>query len=103
VNKQPQSYRKPSVEDEATENDNNKKAESSQEVTKTEPEKTVAQPAPPKSRYWVSERSYGSFNRIFNFSARVKHDAVTASLKNGLLSVVVPKAKPREPRKIAIN
>jgi HSP20 family molecular chaperone IbpA len=96
-------YRKPSVEDEATEETDAEKADSSKEVAKAEPEKAVAQPAPPQPRYWVSERSYGSFKRTFKFHSRVEHDAVKASLKNGVLSVVVPKAKPLEPRKITIN
>jgi HSP20 family protein len=100
---QTQNYQKPSVEDEGAENNNTEKAESSKDVTKTESEKTVAQPAPPKSRYWVSERSYGSFKRTFKFHSRVEHEAVKASLKNGVLSIVVPKSKPLEPRKITIN
>jgi HSP20 family protein len=44
-----------------------------------------------KPRYWVSERSVGEFHRSFAFPARVDQDAVKASLKNGILSVVVPK------------
>jgi len=98
-----QNYQKPSVEDDGAEKNDSEKSESSQDVTKTEPEKTTAQPAAPKSRYWVSERSYGSFRRTFKFPVRVEHDAVKASLKNGVLSVVVPKAKPREPRQVTIN
>jgi len=104
VKEQAQHYRKPSVEEENADNEKASDAtEPSNEVTKTEPEKTVAQPAAPKSKYWVSERSYGSFNRTFKFPARVEHDEVKASLKNGVLSVVVPKAKPRELRKVTIN
>lgn len=57
----------------------------------------------PKSRYWVSERSVGEFHRSFSFPQRVDQDAVKASLKNGILSIVVPKAKAPEPRKINIE
>ncbi|PSN65598.1 heat shock protein-like protein 30 [Corynespora cassiicola Philippines] len=54
-------------------------------------------------KYWVSERSVGEFHRSFNFPAPVDQDAVKASLKNGILSIVVPKAKAPQPRKINIE
>jgi len=57
----------------------------------------------PKSKYWVSERSVGEFHRTFNFPTRVDQDAVKASLKNGILSVVVPKAAPRVSKRISIE
>jgi HSP20 family molecular chaperone IbpA len=56
-----------------------------------------------KPKYWVSERSVGEFHRSFAFPARVEQDAVKASLKNGILSVVIPKAKKMQARKIAIE
>ncbi|KAL5121793.1 hypothetical protein ACEQ8H_000008 [Pleosporales sp. CAS-2024a] len=56
-----------------------------------------------KPRYWVSERSVGEFHRSFAFPARVDQDKVKASLKNGILSVVVPKMSAPVPRKIAIE
>merc|ERR1712137_1305176 len=46
-----------------------------------------------KSSYWISERSVGSFARSFSFPQRVDQDAVKASLKDGILSVIVPKAQ----------
>ncbi|KAH8815178.1 HSP20-like chaperone [Xylogone sp. PMI_703] len=60
-------------------------------------------PEEPQARYWVSERSVGEFARTFTFPGRVDHDGVTASMKNGILSIVVPKAKKRETRKITIS
>jgi HSP20 family molecular chaperone IbpA len=98
-----ETYQKPSVEDEGAE-----KTTSSTEtpaetaVTQTEP-KTVTKQCSPKSRYWVAERSIGSFHRTFHFPGRVDHDAVKANLKNGVLNIVVPKAKALEPKKISIN
>ncbi|GIK01867.1 heat shock protein [Aspergillus viridinutans] len=44
-----------------------------------------------KHRYWVSERSVGEFHRTFQFPTPVDQDNVKASLKNGILSIVVPK------------
>ncbi|KAJ8608053.1 hypothetical protein MRB53_039888 [Persea americana] len=55
------------------------------------------------SRYWVSERSIGEFQRTFSFPSRVDHDGVKASLKNGILSVVVPKAEAPKARRINIE
>lgn len=58
----------------------------------------------PGFRYWVSERSVGEFQRTFNFPGKVDRDAVKASLKNGILTVVVPKLKKEaESRKIVIG
>jgi HSP20 family molecular chaperone IbpA len=55
------------------------------------------------AKYWLSERSIGEFSRTFNFPTRVDSEAVTAGLKDGVLSVVVPKAKKPAARQIAIN
>lgn len=60
-------------------------------------------PKEPAEKYWVSERSVGEFSRSFSFPVRVDQDAVKASMKNGILSVIVPKAKKQESRKIAIQ
>jgi HSP20 family molecular chaperone IbpA len=54
-------------------------------------------------KYWVSERSVGEFHRSFNFPTRVDQDAVTAGLKDGILSISVPKAAPPVSRKINIE
>jgi len=61
------------------------------------PEKVEA----PKPKYWVSERKVGSFARSFSFSQRIEHDGVQASLKEGVLHVVIPKVT--RTRKIAVN
>jgi len=87
-------YQKPSVEDEG---------QSSQAVTTTEKSGEVAKPAEEQVKYWVSERSVGEFHRSFSFPTRVDHDAVKASMKNGILSIVVPKAKAQQPKKVNIE
>ncbi|RYP21851.1 hypothetical protein DL767_009170 [Monosporascus sp. MG133] len=61
------------------------------------------QQSAPKYKYWVSERSFGEFQRSFSFPGRVDTEGVTASLNNGVLSVIVPKAKKHESRRVAIN
>lgn len=59
--------------------------------------------AEPSFKYWVSERSVGDFERRFSFPGRVDLEAVKASLKNGILSVVVPKVVAQESRRINIE
>ncbi|KAK1811597.1 hypothetical protein LTR12_014036 [Friedmanniomyces endolithicus] len=68
------------------------------EVTQQEP-----QAATPQSKYWVRELNRGSFSRTFSFPSRVDHDAVKASMKNGILSVVIPKAAAPQARRINIE
>jgi HSP20 family molecular chaperone IbpA len=57
----------------------------------------------PTSRYWLSERSVGTFARSFQFPSRVDQDNVKASLENGILSIVVPKSVKPEVRRINIE
>ncbi|KAF4630657.1 hypothetical protein G7Y89_g7481 [Cudoniella acicularis] len=65
----------------------------------------VAKKEEPKeeSKYWASERSVGEFSRSFSFPVRVDQDHVKASMKNGILSILVPKMKKHESRKITIS
>jgi len=72
----------------------------STEVTNTE---TATAPKEPEAKYWVSERSVGEFSRSFSFPERVDTEAVRASMKNGILSIVVPKSKKQEKRRITIE
>lgn len=87
-------YHKPTVEDE--------NAESSTQVAK-KPDQEVAKRDENETKFWVSERSVGEFHRTFSFPATIDQDGVKASLKNGILSIVVPKAKAAQPRKINIE
>ena len=88
------SAHQPRVEDESAETG----------VTTTSGQKDVGkQNDAEKPRYWVSERSVGEFHRSFAFPARVDQDGVKASLKNGILSVVVPKQSAPQARKINIE
>lgn len=84
------------------EDENTGDKETSTEVTKKQPEQAVKSPEP-AAKYWVSERSVGEFSRSFSFPVRVDQDAVKASMNNGILSIVVPKAKKQASRKITIN
>jgi HSP20 family protein len=57
-----------------------------------------------KRKGWViSERSMGSFCRSVNLPAGIKHDSIKAELKNGVLTVTLPKEKQSESKTIKIN
>ena len=73
--------------------DNNVTESGDQTVTKSEN----------KHHYWVSERSVGEFHRTFSFPGRINQDNVKASLKNGILSIVVPKETASGTKKITIE
>ncbi|MCJ1230570.1 hypothetical protein MMC12_007244 [Toensbergia leucococca] len=60
-------------------------------------------PDRPGYKSWISERSVGEFHRSFRFPKRVDQDAVTASLKNGILSVTVPKAIVKAAKRIQVE
>ena len=88
--------------------DNQTNSNNNQEVSKADAAttETPAPTAPTSSssgRYWVSERSVGEFHRSFSFPGHVDQDGVKASLKNGVLDVVVPKAARKEPRRIVVE
>ncbi|KAI1422639.1 30 kDa heat shock protein [Xylaria sp. FL1777] len=94
---------KVTVEDEKEEG----KAESTTVTTTSGTEspkpETSGESQQPKQKFWVYERNVGNFSRSFTFSRRVDHENVTASLENGILTVIVPKAKKHESRPITIN
>ncbi|KAH6874192.1 heat shock protein 30 [Thelonectria olida] len=79
------------VEDE---NASTKPAEQSKEVGKKHID---------KAKYWLTERSVGEFSRSFNFPTSVDQDNVSASFKDGILSIVVPKVKKHEARRIHVS
>ncbi|KAB2578525.1 putative 30 kda heat shock protein [Lasiodiplodia theobromae] len=93
-----QHYHKPTVEDEQPPADGT----SSQEVAKTNQNKDVGKPTD-EAKYWVSERSVGEFHRSFSFPGRVDQENVKASLKDGVLSILVPKAQAPKSRRINIE
>ncbi|KAJ5443877.1 30 kDa heat shock protein [Penicillium daleae] len=59
-------------------------------------------PSSPKEHYWIAERSIGEFQRTFSFPVRVEQDNVRAALKNGILSIIVPKEAAPKAKKIRI-
>ncbi|KAH0284905.1 HSP20-like chaperone [Aureobasidium namibiae CBS 147.97] len=101
-----QHYQPPTVEDENT---TSSTTNTEQQITTTDTsnnqlqQQQQAQQKKSEHRYWVSERSVGEFSRSFAFPSRVDQENVKASLSNGILSIVVPKASVPVTRKINIE
>ncbi|MBP2316183.1 Hsp20/alpha crystallin family protein [Azospirillum soli] len=54
------------------------------------------------NRYF-SERRYGMCARSFRLPANVNRDAIAASMKNGVLTITLPKTEPSQPSKRRID
>lgn len=52
---------------------------------------------------YKSELYHGRFNRVFNLPPHIENDGISAELKDGLLSVVLPKSEADKPTEISIN
>lgn len=51
----------------------------------------------------VAERVYGAFSRLLRFPIRLDGEAITAEVKDGLLTVRLPKAREAQPRTIQVQ
>lgn len=69
-------------------------------VAETNKNDQVGAPATPK--YWISERSVGSFSRSFSFRGALDPEKAHATLEHGVLTVVIPKATKSTVKKISI-
>ncbi|KAH7326614.1 HSP20-like chaperone [Stachybotrys elegans] len=89
------------VEDDT--NDTNGKPGGSSDAVVQQQKDSEKKSSGDKAKYWLTERSVGEFSRTFSFPTRVDQEAVSASFKDGILNITVPKAKKHESRRIAIN
>ena len=53
--------------------------------------------------YMRSERVFGKFARSFALPAMISTDNITASFKDGVLKITIPKPEQEQPRKVSIN
>ncbi|MGC8723481.1 MAG: Hsp20/alpha crystallin family protein [Acidobacteriota bacterium] len=56
-----------------------------------------------KETYHRIERAYGRFTRSFTLPSRVEADKISATYKDGILQLIVPKAEESKPKRIAIK
>jgi len=86
----------PTIEDEGEDGGNSHEEEKAVEKNGEAGAVEKRDPKEVDDKLWVSERSVGEFARSFSFPDRVDQDAVKASFKNGVLSIVVPKILKKE-------
>ena len=60
-------------------------------------------PADESARYHRREREFGRFSRAFTLPGDIDRDNIDATLKNGILTITVPKAEEAKPRQIKIH
>lgn len=53
--------------------------------------------------YYKCESSYGKFQRSFSLPENIDKESLTASCKDGVLEVVIPKTKASETKKIEVK
>jgi HSP20 family protein len=53
--------------------------------------------------YYTYERSYGSFTRAFTLPEGIHAEQINADLRDGVLSVLVPKTPEAQPKKIPVG
>ncbi len=62
------------------------------------PEQTVAD-----DRYFRRERAFGAFQRSFATQTIISPGDITATFKNGVLKITVPKPKEVKPKQVSVN
>ena len=55
------------------------------------------------ARYWIRERSFGRFERIFTLPDTVDPDRVEATYHDGVLEIHMPKRESARPRRLKIS
>lgn len=53
--------------------------------------------------FYRQERSYGKFSRSFRLGTEIETEKITASYKDGILTLVLPKVESAKPRQIDVN
>jgi len=56
-----------------------------------------------KKNYYKQEIAYGSFSRTIPLPAEVKVDEVKANMKNGIVTISIPKSEKAKAKEITIN
>ncbi len=56
-----------------------------------------------KGKYYRQERPTGAFQRVVNIQASIDRDKVAATMKDGVLEVVMSKSEEHKPKKISIE
>ncbi len=60
-------------------------------------------PQAKEESYFLTERPYGRFQRTFTLPGNVQADKISASYKDGLLTITIPKKEEAKPKEIPIS
>jgi HSP20 family protein len=72
-------------------------------LTLTGEKKTVEEKTDKEKKYHRVERSYGTFQRSFALSSPIKAEKISATYKDGILEIQVPKTEEAKPKEIDIQ
>jgi HSP20 family protein len=56
-----------------------------------------------EENYYISERTFGNFSRTIALPVEVESEKAQATMKDGLLEIVIPKREEAKPREIRIE
>lgn len=54
-------------------------------------------------KFYKFERGYGEFRRQFSLPARIDQDKITAKVKNGVLTIILPKSEKELKKKVRVE
>ena len=60
-------------------------------------------PVSEEVNYHQREREFGTFRRVINLPIKINTDKINAAYKNGILTVILPKAEEVKPKQITIK
>jgi len=63
----------------------------------------ITHDVPDKHTLYLSEYGLGDYHRVFTLAEAVDRDKIQASVKNGVLKIVLPKAEVLKTRKITVQ
>jgi len=58
---------------------------------------------PENHRLYMSEYGVGDYHRVFNLTNEIDRDKIQATVKNGVLKLILPKAETVKTKKIAVK
>ena len=50
-----------------------------------------------------TEYNIGDYSRSFDLSSKIEQDSIKAELKDGVMTLILPKAKKAQPRRVAVT